>query len=321
MYSPVYHGPWSTAIFGFQNVSDAFNVFWPDKSVLLPVTALLHRTSRLNYRAGLSHSPTVAPVLGSLCRHDLCRRRYSCRRAPPTPAMRAPRALALAALALALVCSARADASVDAKMEQLKASIGEAEAGLRAAHEKKDVVDLGASLRLVEGRFAGLRTALLSEMGSTDSGGGGGVANSASVALKGHADELTNKGGELINKLGNSRAQVHAVLGELRTMDSATAELKKAIVSLEVEIADLGKTLGQAHVDNSVLFSAHSDLRDAVHDVHSRAAVLPDATQSLRAGMVPKWYYLVFLEFGALLLFGGYKVYWMRRRDKFSKLG
>lgn len=235
--------------------------------------------------------------------------------------MRAPSLVLSLALAAALALAARADASVDAELARLRESIATAEAGLKAAHEKKDVVDLGASLRLVEGKFEGLREALLSEMGAESGAAAGRGDAGTAAAVEKHAREMTEAGGKLIDKLGSSRTQVHAVLGELRTMDQATAELKKAITKMEEEIADLTGTLGQAHVDNSVLFSAHSDLRDAVQDVHSRSSVLPDAGRSLRKPSVPKWYYFVFVEFTVLLLFGGYKVYWMRRRDKFSKLG
>jgi hypothetical protein len=151
--------------------------------------------------------------------------------------------------------------------------------------------------------------------------GGGGEVSQAGAMLRDHAKDLAAKGSQMISKLSTSRSQVHAVLAEVRTMDMATSELKAAITKLEKEIADLGTTLQQAHTDNGVLFSAHADLRQSVKDVHSHSQAFPDAATVVR-GFVPKWYYVVLVEFAVLVLFGAYKVVSLRRRgDKFSKLG
>lgn len=237
-----------------------------------------------------------------------------------SPTRRRPLALCTAvsivslSLAISFV-SANTD-HVQAEIDRLKEAVRHAETDAQNSHSKKDVVDLGASLRIVEDRFAGLKSALLSEMGGF---GDSGKASEGSAALKQHAEELSSRGAEMVQKLSKSRSEVHAVLAEVRTMDSATAELKGAITKLETEIADLGKALQQAHVDSHVLASAHSELRETVRDVHSRSS---NSVQSSRhSSFIPKWYYVVFIEFVTLLLFASYKVYNMRRKDKFSKLG
>lgn len=235
------------------------------------------------------------------------------RRRPP--AFQTLLSIIAVSLALSHVTADSAADHVQAEINRLNEAIKHAETDSQNSHSKKDVVDLGASLRIVEDRFAGLRSALLAEVGGANNN----QAAGATSGMREHAQDLSARATEMVQKLSKSRSEVHSVLAEVRTMDTATAELKAAITKLEAEIANLGKTVQQAQVDSHVLASAHADLRETVRDVHSKSST---SLQNARtSSFVPKWYYVVFLEFFALVLFAAYKVYIMRRKDKFSKLG
>lgn len=223
-------------------------------------------------------------------------------------------------LSLTTLILANAHDDVVSASESFRASVDAADAAVGAAHAKRDVVDLGASLRLVEERFSALRSSLLSEMGA-DTASAGATAAGKAADLQRHARELTTKGGEMIRKLAASRAQVHAVLAEVRTMDGATTRLREGVAKLEGEIAELGAVIGQAHTDNNVLFSAHHELRASVKEANWRAAALPGASAQLTRLHIPRWYYIVLAEFAVLLVFGAWKVWVVRKKDKFSKLG
>jgi hypothetical protein len=232
-------------------------------------------------------------------------------------------------------------ASVQAELDRLVASVGRATGDAKALHGTHgDVVDLGASLRLMEDKFTGLRNALMAEMGlagaaSGDGGSGGGGAGGAG-ALQGHVDELVTRGTEMIQRLAHSRSDVHALLSEIHDLHNSMATVKEEMSRLGAEVTRLGDAVTNAHTDHGLVHGAHAGLKRTiaesgwkVHDVPVRHAKnmgrggdMSASGASGSRGRYATWLYLVAFEFAALVAFVAFKrFYGGGRGNKYSKLG
>lgn len=210
---------------------------------------------------------------------------------------------------------AGADPELRAQLSKLVESVEHAAGDAKAAHEKRDVVDLGASLRLMEDKFGALRNALLSDMGLAVS-----KAGSGSNAMKEHAQDLAEKGTSILSRLGSSRSEIHSMLNEIRTLDTTMAELRQGLKRMEEELHDLKTVLTQAHMDNGLLHGAHNDLRNAVAEATERTAILAGSRPDSGV-QFPKWYFVLFVEMLLLAGFAAYKQFSLSRNGKFNKMG
>jgi outer membrane murein-binding lipoprotein Lpp len=230
-------------------------------------------------------------------------------------------------------------AHVQAELDHLVDSVHHASVDAQSIHGLHgDVVDLGASLRIMEDKFTGLRNALMVEMGlktATNGDHAGGTGAGVGV-VKGHAEDLVKRGSEMIAKMGKSRTDVHVLLSEVAELESTMKGVRHGMEMLDVEMQRLDEAISDVHVDHSIVHGAHADLKAAISSSGWRAHDVPlqhAKNMGRRDGGLPsgkgtggrllQWYYLLGAEIVVLMAFLGYKRFTTAgaRGSKYSKLG
>lgn len=127
-----------------------------------------------------------------------------------------------------------------------------------AASKKREVLDLGQSLHLLETKFSGLRAALQAEMGAK---------SSKFVSHANVAKDLMDRSGELAKSIVSQREELRKLSGDITEVDSAIRALREGLTSFERDAAELSKLMGQLHVSHSELRSAHEEARSSVREM------------------------------------------------------
>jgi hypothetical protein len=210
-----------------------------------------------------------------------------------------------------------APSQVREQLDDFLESVGHVSSDAKATHDKKDVVDLSQSLRLVEDKFTGLRRALLSELGVAAEKDPAGAA-----ALHGHTQDLVTAGNELIQRMGRARHDVQALVQESREVDEIMAQVRASLTKMENELSLLHNGLHQVQLDSSVVRDVHLSLRNSIDHVQAQTDHVVEVHGNHYA-FIPKWYYVVLAEMFALGGFVLYKRYRLKSRhgNKYSKLG
>lgn len=213
------------------------------------------------------------------------------------------------------------------EMEHLIESIGHVAADSHHSHEKSDVVDLGASLRMMEDKFAALRNALLTDMGvaiasASTSKDGDVTSPHAEEEMRTHAKQLVTKGSDMISVLAKSRQDVSSIVRDIKHLSEELKQLRDDLKDVDSSVKAIGASLSNAHIDQGVLQGAHAEIRDSLHSVRLKSYTI-SSTQEQYSGYVPKWYYVVFAEVVILAGYAAYKHFVSRgpRGLKYSKLG
>jgi hypothetical protein len=210
-----------------------------------------------------------------------------------------------------------APAQVREHLDEFLESIGHVATDAKATHDKKEVVDLGQSLRLVEDKFTGLRRALLSELGVAAEKDPAGAA-----ALHGHTQDIVAAGSELIQRMGNARNDMQAIAQESSHVDEIMKQVRESLRRMENELSLLHNGLQQAQLDSSIVRDVHVSLRNSIGHVHEQTDHVVQL-HGTHYRFVPKWYIIVLAEMFALAGFVLFKRYRLSsvRGNKYSKLG
>ena len=150
---------------------------------------------------------------------------------------------------------------MDEFVDTMRDTVHEAE----SANRKREVIDLGQSLHLLENKFAGLRAALAQELG----------AKSEKFQSHGNiAKELMDKNADLVQHVVSQREELRSLESDIKVVDTAIRSLKDALTNFEKDIADLRTIARDLHSSTGELAASHDDakmrLKDVVHDAKSK---------------------------------------------------
>ncbi|PXF44660.1 hypothetical protein BWQ96_05602 [Gracilariopsis chorda] len=191
---------------------------------------------------------------------------------------RHPRATLLVFVAHALLltlCSAELSAQQQQQQQQqqvrdemnefvntVKHAVNEAE----SASNKKDVVDLGQSLAMLEKKFSSLRSALAQELGAKAPN----LASNNAVAK-----ELMDKSTNLVQGVVTQREELRRLSSDVKQVDSAIRALKEGVKKFETEVSDLHRVVADLHVSHNEMSAVHDEakekLKEVVADAHHMA--------------------------------------------------
>lgn len=144
------------------------------------------------------------------------------------------------------------------RMNELVDSVKDAVRDADAAANKKQVVDLGQSLSLLEGKFTGLRAALAQELGVSK-----GKLTSHSTVSR----ELMDKSTDLVKGVVSQREELRRLSGDLKETDSAIRALREGLSTFEKEMANLNRIMGDVHETHNELSSSHDEIRNRVSNI------------------------------------------------------
>lgn len=193
----------------------------------------------------------------------------------------------LALLLLVLPAAASPDAKDDVhnRMNELVDSVKEAVHDADAAVDKRQVVDLGQSLQLLETKFSGLRAALAHELGASSAG------------IAGHADvsrQLSEKSTELVQSIIAQREELRKLSGDIRETESAIRALREGLETFDREMAGLHHTSTDLHNAHGELQAMHDDAKNRIQFLASR----PIASSSNKL-----LFAIVFIEIAAIVVY------------------
>lgn len=178
------------------------------------------------------------------------------------------------------------------RMNDLVDSVNTAVHDAEAAGKKREVVDLGQSLNLLESKFAGLRQALRQEMGAKSS------------KLESHtvvAQELMDKSNELIRNIVKQRDDLRKLVGDVKEVDSAVRALREGLTNFEKDAAELSRVMGDLHVSHNDLQSAHEEAHSSVKELMADShEVVSKSTHGL-------FYVVLLIEIASLVAFVYFK--------------
>lgn len=144
------------------------------------------------------------------------------------------------------------------RMDELVDSVREAVHEAEAAGARKEVVDLGQSLSLLETKFAGLRAALSAELGAKSKK----FSSNADVAK-----ELMDRSSELVRVIVDQRNELKQLSGDIKQVDSAIRAFKEGLMNFERDAAELSKIVSSLHVSQNELRSSHEEARTTVTEL------------------------------------------------------
>ena len=184
------------------------------------------------------------------------------------------------------------------------------------AKEKKDVIDLGQSLHMLQNKFDTLRNSIFKQFiegkdsGKKSGSGGGGVGEDKDLK---EIEESTSKIVHKIIDQQNHVGQIQEDVNSLqRTVDALTGNLQR----LEKDLLKTTKVLNKLDVN-------HEDMRNKADEHYDHVSSHGDNLEDIRLNESQghsKFYYFIVLEMVALAAFA-----FIRKRNakknKFNKMG
>lgn len=142
------------------------------------------------------------------------------------------------------------------QMDDLVGSVKDAVKNADSAADKRQVVDLGQSLHLLESKFSGLRAALAEELG---------VSKEKMSSHSATAQQLMDKSTELVRSVVSQRDELKRLSGDMREIDSAIRSLREGLETFNREMTLLNKIAGEVHDTHGEVSSSHDRLRSRVN--------------------------------------------------------
>lgn len=173
-------------------------------------------------------------------------------------------------------------------VDSVKGAVHDAE----SAGKKREVVDLGQSLHLLESKFSGLRQALQQELGVKSST----LASSSAVAT-----ELVDRSNTLIRNIVSQREDLRKLAGDVKEVDSAIRALREGLSKFERDASELNKLMGELHVSHNELRSAHEEAHSSVKEL------MADSHEVVRKSTHGLFYAILLLEIASLVAFVYFK--------------
>ncbi|CAN8064793.1 unnamed protein product [Agarophyton chilense] len=160
-----------------------------------------------------------------------------------------------------------------------------------AANKKKDVVDLGQSLNLLETKFASLRSALAHELG----------ARSPQFESNNQvAKQIMDKSSGLVQGVVSQREELRRLSSDIKEVDSAIRALREGLTTFEKDVGELHRVIADLHVSHNEMSSVHDETKEKLKEV------VADAHHIARTGTHWVLYLIIILELG---VFVGYLYY------------
>lgn len=186
----------------------------------------------------------------------------------------------------------------------------------RAAASKRDVVDLGQSLHLLDTKFEHLKESLYEQMVTAaarrgSKGKGAAVAEGQALARK------------VKSKYTNVRTIARDVLDLMASNAQAVEHVSETMTGLEKVVGELQKNLEQHHKEVTELGNSVKRLHDSSHSLmdthasssHAALSAAQKSTSALQSGAMPsstKIYFLLLVEMAGLCGFALFR----RRRSR-----
>lgn len=158
-----------------------------------------------------------------------------------------------------------------------------------AATDRRQVVDLGQSLHLLETKFSGLRNALAEELGASKH-----KLSSQSTA----ASDIMDRSTDLVKGVISQREELRQLASDLRETDSAIRALKDSLHNFDEEMKDLNDIMGDVHHKHVSISNSNDRLKyrlGAVTHEYRAGKRLPLLHKALIA--------LIFVEAIAIVVF------------------
>lgn len=199
--------------------------------------------------------------------------------------------LILICILLSLLQPIQADTHDDVhhRMDDLVDSVKNAVHDADSVGHKREVVDLGQTLHLLETKFAGLRTALEAELGTK-----------ADKFSSHHAvaKDLMDRSSELVQGIVTQREELRKLQADIKEIDSAVRAIKEGMVTFERDSAELSKIMSEVHESHNDITEQHSDTKHAMNNLF-------ESTKQSKGGMGPSmfWYILLMAEVAIFVLF------------------
>lgn len=175
-------------------------------------------------------------------------------------------------------------------MDDLVDSVKQAVHNVEIAGEKKEVVDLGQSLHLLESKFAGLRAALSAELGSKATK----FSSNAQVAK-----ELMDRSSDLVRGIVAQRDELRKLSGDVKEIDSAIRAFREGLLNFEKDSGELAKVISDLHGSHRELRAAHEEAKTSVKEMIAD----PNYNKNLKGGGHNVFYILLLIE---IILFVGF---------------
>lgn len=189
--------------------------------------------------------------------------------------------IAMAQVTVSDAQTAEQQKEVNTRMNDLVDSVKDAVHDAEAAAGRKQVIDLGQSLHMMETKFSGLRAALMQELGASAS---------RMTSHAGLSNDLLDRTAKLVKSIVKQRDELRRLSGDVREVDSAIRALREGLNTFENEVNDLKKVMGELHVSHNELSTTHADAKHrlkTIMDNHKK-----NSTSMLHRFM----YVLLFLE-------------------------
>lgn len=174
------------------------------------------------------------------------------------------------------------------EMNQFVNTVKHAVDDAESAANKKDVVDLGQSLAMLEKKFSSLRAALAQELGAKAPN----LASNNQVAK-----ELMEKSTNLVQGVVTQREELRRLSSDVKQVDSAIRALKEGLSKFEGEVSDLHRVVADLHVSHNEMSAVHDEAKDKLKEVVADAHAM---AQSKTHGVL---YFLVAMEVAAFVVF------------------
>lgn len=179
---------------------------------------------------------------------------------------------------LVLICSAQCETSeqreVHDRMHDLVDSVKDAVRDADAAVDKKQVVDLGQSLHLLEAKFSGLRAALAHELGAS---------KDKAVSHAAVSRDLMEKSTELVRGVVSQREELTRLSGDLRELDSAIRAIREGLHTFEREMADLNNMMSDVHRTHHELSASNEEIKSRID------SVVKESTRLIKPSTSQRW--------------------------------
>lgn len=175
------------------------------------------------------------------------------------------------------------------RMYELMDSVKDAVRDADAAVDKRQVVDLGQSLSLLETKFSGLRAALSHELGASKDK----IKSQSTVAR-----ELMDTSADLVRGIVAQRQELSRLAGDIREMESAIRALREGLHTFDREMTDLNSILSDVHQIHHELSASHDEIRSRVK------SVVKDGSAAYKPSPTHRYLVIaVVVELGAFVLF------------------
>ncbi|KAI0558345.1 hypothetical protein FGB62_216g025 [Gracilaria domingensis] len=155
-----------------------------------------------------------------------------------------------------------------------------------AASKKRDVVDLGQSLSMLEAKFSSLRSALAHELG----------ARAPQFASNNEvAKQIMDKSSGLVQGVVSQREELRRLSSDVKEVDSAIRALREGLTTFEKDVGELHRVIADLHVSHNEMSLLHDDTKEKVKEV------VADAHQMARTSTHWILYLVIILELGAFV--------------------